>query len=113
MHRAVGFTFIPNPENKPFINHIDCNKLNNNIENLEWCTPSENMIHAVENDRIPFHIGTKSQYSKLSKEDILFIRKNYIPRHKEFGGKALGDRFGVDKSTISAIVLYKRYKDIE
>lgn len=52
VHRLVAKAFIPNPENKPQINHIDANKLNANVSNLEWTTQKENMRHAV-------NIGTK------------------------------------------------------
>lgn len=49
VHRVVALTFIPTVDGKPQVNHIDCNKTNNKVSNLEWCDNSENQLHAYEN----------------------------------------------------------------
>lgn len=60
IHRLVAQAFIPNIENKPFINHKDGNKLNNNVNNLEWCTAKENTKHAFENNLIVIKKGKEN-----------------------------------------------------
>ena len=95
VHRLVGFAFIPNPENKPNINHKDGNPINNYIENLEWCTQRENVIHGyatglTPKQYIPKDIIEDMYYSqrlsicKISK--ILGI-KSWVLRNraKEYG----------------------------
>jgi len=68
VHRLVAEAFIPNPDNKPCVNHKDCNKMNNRVDNLEWCTYSENLRHAIDNDLITYHKGENVSTSKITDE---------------------------------------------
>ena len=103
VHRLVAEAFIPNPLNLPEVNHIDGNKQNNCVENLEWCSHSENLKHAVKTGLKRLD-GEFNPSHKLTEDQIEFIRKSYIPRHPQFGTVALGKRFGVHRKTITRII---------
>ena len=88
LHRLVAKCFIKNTQNKPFINHIDSNPKNNCVDNLEWCTPQENITHSAKKGR---------QGQKLTEKDVIEIR---ISNEKH---KVLADRYNVFISTISKV----------
>jgi hypothetical protein len=112
IHRLIAEAFIPNLKNKPQINHIDGDTLNNSINNLEWCTPSENMKHAFKIGLIipPDNKGSKNGRSKLIENDIIQIKKLYNERkitHKE-----IATMFDVTRSCISSIINNKAWRHI-
>jgi len=75
VHRLVAKAFIPNPENKPQVNHKDGNKLNNNVSNLEWATNEENAAHAAMNIKKNSRKGSEVGNSKLKEEDVYMIHR--------------------------------------
>ena len=88
VHRLVADAFIPNPENKPNINHKDGNPLNNIVSNLEWCTQQENITHAIETGlRKLKHIPKKEL-------ERLYIEQKKSPRE-------IGEMFNVSSSLIT------------
>lgn len=68
IHRLVATKYIDNPNNYKQINHIDGNKLNNNVDNLEWCDLSQNIKHAYKNKLIKVNTTKVIQYSKDMKK---------------------------------------------
>lgn len=110
IHRLVAEAFIPNPENKKAVNHINCIKTDNRVENLEWCTNQENSNHAVANNLYNPKKGKDCNFTKLKEEDVIFIRENY--NKKTLNQKALADMFGVCDSLISQILKRKIWKHI-
>ncbi|MBR5913986.1 MAG: NUMOD4 motif-containing HNH endonuclease [Selenomonadaceae bacterium] len=109
VHVLVAKAFIPNPQNKPCINHKDGNKQNNLVENLEWVTRSENTLHAYRIGLMKS--GAKSTIAKLTDEQVKYIREHYIPKDKKFGAKAMSHLFNVSDSTIHHVISYKSYKN--
>ena len=87
VHRLVGLAFIPNPDNKPYINHKDGNPLNNCIENLEWCTQKENIRHALKTGLI------KSFDSNIEDVVKLYHDEGYTLQE-------IAELFGVTKTTV-------------
>jgi len=108
LHRLMAECFIDNPENKPEVNHIDGNKLNNKLDNLEWVTKSENAKHAWDNGLCVKKIGESNIFSTLKESDVLEIRRI----GKSVKQKIIAEKYGVSASLISAILLKKRWKHI-
>lgn len=103
VHRLVAEKYIPNPENKPQVNHIDGNPKNNRVENLEWVTQEENMAHAVKTGLQP--TCEEHPMAKLNWEKV-----NYIRKHPEMSKSELAEMFNVSKATINDIRKNRTWK---
>jgi len=77
IHRLVAELFIPNPDNKPEVNHLDFHRENPNVENLDWCTHEENVKYTLEYNKSVFIDNTceNNPNSKLNKENVILIKK--------------------------------------
>lgn len=99
LHRLVAETFIDNPYNKTQVNHRDGNKLNNSVENLEWCSQSENMKHAYKNNLIVSYAAGKYGANSLKAKKVNMLDKKTRKIIKTFGSLIDAAKYiGVNKS---------------
>ena len=118
VHRAVATAFLPNPENKPEVNHKDLNTSNNCVTNLEWVTRAENMQHSamfgnrVWNGILPPKLkGESNPCSKLTDLQVVEIRKKFKPR--VYTRKMLAEEYNVKETTIKDVVTRKSWKHLK
>ena len=112
VHRVIAKAFLPSDATKPYVNHKDGDKRNNHVDNLEWCTFSENIRHAYATGLNKGCPGEKNGHNILSHDDVIQIRNIYKPRDKEYGAKSLGKKYNVNPRTISAVALRRSWKDL-
>ena len=106
IHRLVGKLFIHNPHNKNEINHIDGDKTNNKVENLEWVSPRENIQHKIH-QLGKEHRGSKNGMAKLTLEEAEKIKLLYQAGYSQ---NKLGEMFSISQGKISNVVNGKSYK---
>jgi hypothetical protein len=104
VHRIIAETFIPNPKHLPQVNHIDADKTNNSVSNLEWVTAKENHKHAILNNLKA--VGSKHYKSLLTEDQVIEIRKS------NQSTKDLAQVYGMSYSGMRYVQTKKTYKHI-
>lgn len=107
VHRLVALTYLPNPENKPEVNHKDGVKYNNHVDNLEWVTRDENMKHAFSTG-LNNNEGENNGRSILSKEDVIDIYMKALDGARVID---LSKEYSVSNSCISDIMKKRNWKE--
>lgn len=107
INRLVAMAFLPNPENKETVNHINCIKSDNTVWNLEWATRSENEHHALINGRKLK--GEENGFSKLKTPEIIEIRRMFKDKISTY---KIAETFNISQSTAYDIASGKRWKHI-
>lgn len=105
VHRLVAKAFIPNPDSKPNVNHIDGNNQNNALSNLEWCTQKENIAHSFKIGRSKM-IGKTHYRARLTPDNVRDIRISNLK------AQVLAEAFGVRPITVYAIRQNRIWKSI-
>lgn len=105
IHRLVAAAFIPNPDGKPQVNHINGIKSDNRVENLEWATASENQRHAYAIGLKSTPQGEEHPEAKLTNEQAVYIREN----PDGLSTVELAQVFGICHRTVSRIQLGQNY----
>lgn len=101
-HRILATAFIPNPENKPTVNHKNSIRNDNRIENLEWATWSENNKHAYKFGKQNKFYGERHSQAKLNWQKVNEIRNKHVKN--VYGIGSLAKEYGVSKGCIQAIL---------
>lgn len=112
LHRLVAIAFIPNPLNLPQVNHIDAVKTNNKLSNLEWCTQSYNITHAVKLGLLnhPRVNGERHGHAKLRATEVLQIHSLLKSGKSNVG---IAELFNVSANTIWAIKDNRNWKHLK
>ena len=111
IHKLVAQNFLQNTDEKPQVNHKDGNKLNNHVDNLEWCTASENTYHALRTGLRTPRKGESVNFAKLNRFQVTRIKllREIQPQITQ---EKLGELFGVARTTVADILYHRTWKHV-